>query len=150
MNEREHFVIGKGKVNLRVMTYLELLEYLAPEEFPVVFKMSRDQFLCLPKWKQLNLPVVNCSESDCHNVDSRLISFGNATVIGKLYFLVFALLFAVRVPFLSLQSDIMGLLIIGFALWEAWKINKRPVINITGPHILAPPAAMPPTASATP
>jgi len=95
------------------------------------------------KWRQLNLPVVNCSDSDCRSVDNALISFGNATFIRKLYFVVFALLFAVRIPFLSLESNAMGLLIIGFALWEAWKINKRPIINITGPHMFAPGAAMP-------
>lgn len=71
------------------------------------------------KWQQLNLPVVNCSDSDCRSVDNALISFGNATFIRKLYFVVFALLFAVRIPFLSLESNAMGLLIIGFALWEA-------------------------------
>src|SRR6185503_14842588 len=45
-------------------------------------------------------------------------------------------------PFLAGAQNIIGLLIIGFAVFEAWKINKRPVLNITGPHALAA-AAMP-------
>jgi hypothetical protein len=51
---------------------------------------------------------------------------------------VFALAFAS--PFLGGFSNIMGLLIIGIALYEAWKLNKRVVVN--GPfQIRAGPAA---------
>ncbi|MDH4350496.1 MAG: hypothetical protein OEW56_05060 [Gemmatimonadota bacterium] len=36
-------------------------------------------------------------------------------------------------PFLAGIENIVGILIIGFALWEAWRLNKRPNIEITGP-----------------
>jgi hypothetical protein len=47
-------------------------------------------------------------------------------------------------PFLGGASNIMGLIIIGIALYEAWKINRR--VNVTGPfRATAPaPAAGPP------
>jgi hypothetical protein len=52
-----------------------------------------------------------------------------------------ALLFAVLVmfaiacmaPFLAGGSNIMGIIIIGIALWEAWKINKRAPLKVSGP-----------------
>jgi hypothetical protein len=53
--------------------------------------------------------------------------------------------FAAVMPFLAGLENIIGLVIIGFGLWEAWKINKRPVLVITGPHALSAPA---PTAAA--
>ena len=43
------------------------------------------------------------------------------------------LVFAAIVPFLSGIQNIIGLLIIGFALYQAWKMNKRVPIAFTGP-----------------
>ncbi len=40
---------------------------------------------------------------------------------------------AAALPFLAGFDNILGLLIIAFGLWEAWKLNKRPVIEILGP-----------------
>lgn len=37
-------------------------------------------------------------------------------------------------PFLGGASNIIGLLIIGFGLFEAWKLNRRVPIEISGPH----------------
>jgi hypothetical protein len=42
--------------------------------------------------------------------------------------------YAVAAPFLQGASNLLGLLIIGFALWEAWKLNKEVAVVITGPH----------------
>ena len=38
-------------------------------------------------------------------------------------------------PFLSGASNIIGILIIGIALYEAWKLNKR--VPVTGPFQFA-------------
>jgi hypothetical protein len=51
--------------------------------------------------------------------------------------LALVLMIACVAPFLAGLENIMGLLIIGFGLYEAWKINKRSVLSITGPHTLA-------------
>ncbi len=49
------------------------------------------------------------------------------------------LLLAYAIPILALFSGggIIGLIIIGVALYEAWRMNKRPQIQITGPYELA-------------
>jgi hypothetical protein len=48
------------------------------------------------------------------------------------------LAFAMAAPFLGGFENIIGILIIGFALWEAWKINRRVPMQIEGPFRLAP------------
>lgn len=52
---------------------------------------------------------------------------------------------AAVLPFFAGFENILGLLIIAFGLWEAWKLNKRPVLEILGPLTIgaAPPAPAP-------
>ncbi len=67
--------------------------------------------------------------------------------------LVFLLLVAYAAPFLALLHEpraVMGLVIIGIALYEAWKMNRRQVLEITGPHQLGSPGAVPPSSAAGP
>jgi hypothetical protein len=59
---------------------------------------------------------------------------GGSVAIALL--LLFLLLLAT--PFLAGFSNIIGWLIIGFALWEAWKANRRVPLAIAGPFALAP------------
>jgi len=42
-------------------------------------------------------------------------------------------LFAAALPFLAGAKNIIGILILGFGVWEAWKVNRRPKLTITGP-----------------
>lgn len=90
------------------------------------------------KWEELHVPVVHCSDASFREVDGQKLTFGNMPWYGKLMLLSIGLYVGIQIPFWSLPSNAIGLLIIGFALWEAWKINKRPIINISGPHILTP------------
>lgn len=46
------------------------------------------------------------------------------------------LLLATTVPFLGGFDNIIGILIIGFALYEAWKLNRRTPLDISGPYNL--------------
>jgi hypothetical protein len=48
----------------------------------------------------------------------------------------FLLAFAMAAPFLGGFENIIGIFIIGFALWEAWKINRRTPMQIEGPFRL--------------
>jgi hypothetical protein len=51
--------------------------------------------------------------------------------------LLLLLAFASAAPFLAGFENIMGLVIIGIGLYEAWKLNRRAVFTITGPHTIA-------------
>ncbi len=56
---------------------------------------------------------------------------------------------AIAAPFLAGMSNFMGLIIIGIALYEAWKINRRVPLSVLGPFQLAPAAAGPDTPPGT-
>jgi hypothetical protein len=51
------------------------------------------------------------------------------------------LLLAAAVPFFAGASNIVGILIIAFGLWEAWKINRRVAEVINGPFSVTPASA---------
>jgi hypothetical protein len=57
----------------------------------------------------------------------------------------FALAFMVALlylaPILAGFQNIIGIAIIGFALWEAWRINRRPSVEIKGPFEVKPAVA---------
>jgi len=55
--------------------------------------------------------------------------------------LVISVPIALAMPFVAGFKNILGLLIIGFGLYEAWKINKRPKIDVSGPFEIKPPNA---------
>ena len=54
----------------------------------------------------------------------------------KIVFIVISFIGALLVPFLSLPGNIIGVVIILIALWEAWKINVGGVSSIAGPFSL--------------
>jgi len=51
-------------------------------------------------------------------------------------------LMAAAAPFFGGAGNIIGLLIIGFGLWEAWKTNRRVDLVINGPYSVAPAASV--------
>ncbi len=52
--------------------------------------------------------------------------------IAAVILVVFLMGLSLAAPFLGGVQNVIGLLIIGFALWEAWKINRRKPLPITG------------------
>jgi hypothetical protein len=63
------------------------------------------------------------------------------TIIGATLAVVLVFTFSLAVPFLD--GNVIGLLIIGFALWEAWKFNAPRRLAITGPYQVGANAALP-------
>jgi MFS family permease len=51
--------------------------------------------------------------------------------------LIFSIVIAFLAPVLAGLSNIIGILIIAFALWEAWKINKYKKLEFQGPFTIA-------------
>jgi hypothetical protein len=71
--------------------------------------------------------------------DASEMTFGAVAVA-----LIGIFVLAAAVPFLAGFENILGLVIIAFGLWEAWKLNKRPAIAILGPLDLgAAPSSVP-------
>ncbi len=78
---------------------------------------------------------------------------GLAQAVGSLFIGVFMLFFiACLAPFLAGIENFMGWIIIGIALYEAWKINRRVPLIVNGPIPISGPAAagaaVPPPATA--
>jgi hypothetical protein len=44
---------------------------------------------------------------------------------------------ALAAPFLGGVENLLGIIIIGVGLYEAWKLNRHQPVVITGPHVLA-------------
>jgi hypothetical protein len=62
-------------------------------------------------------------------------------VLGWVIVVTIVFLYSLAAPFLAGIENIIGILIIGIALYEAWRINKRPSIQFAGPFYLKAPAA---------
>jgi len=75
------------------------------------------------------LDLVSLLDGVSSDLDAAARPSGMTAAVG-IAFLVALLYLA---PFLGGFENAIGILIIGFALWEAWRINKRPEIEITGP-----------------
>lgn len=54
----------------------------------------------------------------------------------KIVYVVLSFIGALLIPFLSLPPNIIGVLIIAIALWEAWKINVGGFSSVAGPFSL--------------
>ncbi len=57
---------------------------------------------------------------------------------GLLLAVVLLSAIAIAAPFLAGFQNIMGLIIIGIGLYEAWKMNRRVEITFSGPYRVAP------------
>ena len=91
-------------------------------------------------------PAVATTPHDGDDADSPLKDtspFEAALLLVLLLVLVFAIAFVA--PILAGFENIIGLLIIAFALWEAWKMNARAQLNIAGPFAVGTHAPPPPT-----
>jgi hypothetical protein len=71
--------------------------------------------------------------------DNQPFNLNDAAPGLRAFMKVFVYLLAFVVAFISpiLDVNLIGYLIKGFALYEAWKINKRPQVTISGPYRLA-------------
>jgi len=58
-------------------------------------------------------------------------AIGVVVLLGVLY----------ATPFLAGLENAIGILIIGFALYEAWKLNRRMELRVSGPHRVSPTGA---------
>jgi hypothetical protein len=68
---------------------------------------------------------------------TRIPSLRRLADLGAGYGLL--MLVAAAVPFMG-GVGVLGLIIIAIGLYEAWKLNRRPRLTVSGPHTLAPQA----------
>ena len=56
----------------------------------------------------------------------------------SVHLLIYLFAFACVVPFMGGVGNFIGWIIIAIALYQAWKINRRVPLEITGPYKIAP------------
>lgn len=56
----------------------------------------------------------------------------------RVFLYVMLAIMALVLPFFMVKESIISLFILGIALWQAWVINRKPNIKITGPFVLSP------------
>ena len=59
------------------------------------------------------------------------------TLVGAIAGITILFGLVLAIPFLAGIENIMGLIIIGIGLYEAWKFNRKGQVTITGPHAIA-------------
>jgi hypothetical protein len=63
----------------------------------------------------------------------------------KLIYVVVIIGFSYSIPVIAGLASPVGLIIVGFALWEAWKLNRRATLVFNGPFFIGGENAPPPT-----
>lgn len=84
-----------------------------------------------------NLGLITFADQGFRQQESWLDTIKRASLSQKLAVAGVVFGFAATAPFFGLPENIIGLLIIGFALFQAWRSNTRATLNITGPLKLA-------------
>ena len=59
-----------------------------------------------------------------------------ASGVGLMLGLLILFGYSLAAPFLAGYRNILGLFIIGLGLYEAWRLNRRPQLVLSGPHAL--------------
>lgn len=117
-----------------VLTYLAIVSAYVPLMVTAITKQNAAQAQTAP----LQAPVVPTSASNDASNAQLSTERGSRGGIGALLIgLGLLLLLACAAPFLAGVQNIIGLVIIGIAMYQAWKLNRRLPLVITGPHALA-------------
>jgi hypothetical protein len=70
--------------------------------------------------------------------DAEQVAQKTLTPLELLIGIAFLIAFLLALPIISGFSQPIGLAIVAFALWEAYKLNRKVIIIITGPHNVGP------------
>ena len=97
--------------DLGCKTYWEMAEYWSSKNANIIFYTNREFKHRLE---------IDSEESNDH-------------LVSLLVKIIVVAALCIMSPFFSGLENIIGFLIIGFALFEAWKINKKNPLDITGP-----------------
>jgi hypothetical protein len=130
---------GRGGIGYQLLamalTYSCITSTYIPEVYGALKKQHEER-------SSTTQPTTNPADDE----EIKNMSLPRKVAVFVIFFLILFVI-ALVAPVLAGFQNIIGLLIIAFALWEAWKINKRVVLNFAGPFSLnmspPPPPAQP-------
>lgn len=79
-------------------------------------------------------PATDSTVAASAAADTTAASLEKIGPVGVAIAIVMFLGFIYAMPFLAGIQNVLGILIIGFALYEAWKLNHRMELRVSGPH----------------
>jgi hypothetical protein len=135
---------GRGGLAYQLLAVLLTYSSVSASLMPAVIMAFRDEFKSkhttthpagLPT--ATSRPAATTQPTSEAKEDNSISKLTTGEKIGAVVFmLIFTFVIAATIPFYG--HDLLWLLIIGFALLEAWKLNKAPKITINGPFQLNP------------
>jgi hypothetical protein len=123
------------------LTYMAIVSTYLPLVFKEIGKeMEKDKAAATAPAQPDGAAPAVAKASATSPIQEEELSLGDAVIgIGAIFLLIVAL------PFLAGFENIIGLAIIAFGLYEAWKLNRRTALSITGPFQLGVPPPPAPT-----
>lgn len=122
---------SNGRGGWRYQTLAIFLTYTAivSSYVPFIIEGMREQSAQVTKASPKETPAATTDSAAVTSSDSKSIgplgfAIGIVILLGILYI----------TPFLAGLENLIGILIIGFALYEAWKLNRRTELRVSGPH----------------
>lgn len=123
---------SRGKGGWRYQTIAMALTYLAMVSAYVPLLLTEFSKQPQTQVQESNLPNSAGSSADAQAVDT-----AEPTLLDGLLAFLVLVGFVCALPFLAGIENILGIVILGFGLYEAWKLNRRVDLVITGPHSIA-------------
>ena len=112
-----------------VLTYLSIVSAYVP----IIVQEIRKQPTVAAESTQPGEAATTPAATPATTAEEPITAGGAAVAMLLLFGLLLAL------PFLAGIENIIGIIIIGIGLYEAWKFNRKRVVAITGPHVIAVP-----------
>jgi hypothetical protein len=132
---------SNGRGGWRYQTLAIFLTYTAivSSYVPLIIEAARERGAEMSKAAVTPDKTIATHDSTAARADSAVATTDAtaAAKIGPVGFavaLVLFLGFVYAMPFLAGIQNVLGILIIGFALFEAWKLNRRTELSVSGPH----------------
>lgn len=132
---------AKGKGGWAYQTLAIFLTYMAivSTYIPLMFQeLDKEQAAGTEREEPVQQAAAGSPASDpvalTATADGKAAVEEEEVTAGQFFLAVGAVLaVAAALPFLAGFENVLGLLIIGFGLWQAWKLNKRATLEISGP-----------------
>ncbi len=126
-----------------VMTYVPMIVEGIEQAPPEAAEVSTPADASAPSGDSVALDAVEEADSSSLPPSTTVAedsgSAGVEPESGGLLTWLVAIILALFAPFVFGLENIMGTIILLIGLYEAWKINQRPQVQIAGPFALAPP-----------
>ena len=114
------------------LTYMAIVSTYVPAVFEEIGKQAgKEKATAAAPAQPGSASPASAKVSTTAPVQEKEIGLGDVALgMGALF------LFVLAIPFLAGLENLIGLAIIAFGLYEAWKLNRRTVLSISGPFQL--------------